>query len=125
MKHHLLTWVDSQYVKNIVSAVLGELEVNPVPTTYDPLELQVTIPPPTQESRKKAQQDIIAAGERALQAVRQARAAQQKRHRNMELSKEIRPDDLHKASKKMEEVVEKGNANVKRVVDTARKAAMS
>jgi ribosome recycling factor len=96
--------------------------VNPVPTTYDPLELHITVPPPTQDLRKKAQQQAVEAGERALQAVRQARAAQQKRHRQMELSKTVRPDDLRKASKKMEEIVEKGNMEMKKITETAKKA---
>jgi ribosome recycling factor len=46
----------------------------------------------------------------------------QKRLRAMELSKAARPDDIRKAHKEMEKVVEKGNADVKKVVEAARKA---
>ena len=40
----------------------------------------------------------------------------------MELKKAVRPDDLKKAHKEMEKVVEKGHTDVKKVVDAARKA---
>jgi ribosome recycling factor len=61
------------------------------------------------------------AGEAAYIGVRNARATTQKRLRGMETKKAIRPDDLRKAHKEMEKVVEKGNANVKQTVDAARK----
>jgi ribosome recycling factor len=46
----------------------------------------------------------------------------QKRLRAMELSKAARPDDIRKAHKEMEKVVEKGNADVKKAVEAGRKA---
>jgi ribosome recycling factor len=46
----------------------------------------------------------------------------QKRLRAMELSKAARPDDVRKAHREMEKVVEKGNADVKKAVEAARKA---
>jgi ribosome recycling factor len=61
------------------------------------------------------------AGDAAHISVRNARAATQKRLRGMEGKKAFRPDDLRKAHKEMEKVVEKGNANVKHAVDAARK----
>ena len=39
----------------------------------------------------------------------------------MEVKRSVRPDDLKKAAKKMEGVVEKGVADVKKTVDTAKK----
>lgn len=45
----------------------------------------------------------------------------QKRLRGMELKKVVRPDDLKKAHKEMEKVVEKGVADVKKTVEVARK----
>ena len=45
----------------------------------------------------------------------------QKRLRAMELKKAVRPDDLKKAHKEVEKVVEKGVADVKKTVDAARK----
>lgn len=60
-------------------------------------------------------------GETAKTAVQTARSVQQKRLRAMELKKVVRPDDLKKAHKEMEKIVEKGTADVKKAVDTARK----
>jgi ribosome recycling factor len=62
------------------------------------------------------------AGEKATTGIRDARASMQKRLRAMELKKVARPDDLKKAHKDMEKVVEKGNADVKKVVEAAKKA---
>jgi ribosome recycling factor len=53
--------------------------------------------------------------------VKNARAAMQKRLRGMELKKAVRPDDLKKAHKEMEKIIEKGTANVKKAVEAARK----
>ena len=61
------------------------------------------------------------AGETASVAVRNARGTMQKRLRAMELKKAVRPDDLKKAHKEMEKIVEKGVADVKKTVDAARK----
>ncbi len=61
------------------------------------------------------------AGETANVGIRNARGAMQKRLRGMELKKAVRPDDLKKAHKEMEKVVEKGVAEVKKTVDAARK----
>jgi ribosome recycling factor len=60
-------------------------------------------------------------GDTANQAVKNARAAMQKRLRAMELKKTVRPDDLKKAHKEMERLVEKGHTDVKTAVDAARK----
>ena len=61
------------------------------------------------------------AGEAAAHTVRQARGAQQKKLRAMGLARMAGPDDLRKAGEKMEKVVEKGNAEVKKVAEGARK----
>lgn len=61
-------------------------------------------------------------GETAYVGVRNSRAAMQKKLRAIELSKAARPDDIRKAHKEMEKVVEKGNADVKKTVEAARKA---
>lgn len=53
--------------------------------------------------------------------VKNARAAMQKRLRGMELKKLVRPDDLKKAHKEMEKIVEKGTGSVKQAVEDARK----
>lgn len=53
--------------------------------------------------------------------VMQARAAQQKKLRAMKLARLVGPDDRRKAGEKMEKVVERATAEVKQVVDRARK----
>jgi ribosome recycling factor len=81
----------------------------------------LNIPPPTAESRKQVVAEASKAGEKAGTAVKDARSKQQKKMRAMQLSKSALPDDLKKAGTQMEKVVEKGTAEVKRVVDSARK----
>lgn len=65
------------------------------------------------------------AGDKASDSIRNARQAQQKRLRAMGLAKSARPDDLKKAGDKMEKVVQKGEGEVKKVVEGARKVLES
>ena len=81
----------------------------------------INIPPPTAESRRGAVQEATKAGDKASTSVRDARGKQQKKLRALQVSKTSRPDDLKKAGTQMEKVVEKGAAEVKRVVDNAKK----
>jgi len=84
-------------------------------------QLNIPIPPPTKESRDQALAAASKAGDVANLAVKNARAAMQKRLRGMELKKLVRPDDLKIAHKDMEKLVEKGHADVKKATDSARK----
>ena len=61
-------------------------------------------------------------GEQASTAVRNVRAIQQKRLRDMKVNKKARPDDLKRAGDKMEKIVEKGLQEVRRVTEGARKS---
>lgn len=111
-----------QHVKPITSTILSSPHsLNPIPSPTQPLELHVAVPPPTKESRLLALATASKAGEAAGHAVRQARGGQQKKLRAMGLARVVGPDDLRKAGEKMEKVVEKGSAEVKKVVDGARK----
>lgn len=83
--------------------------------------MNIPIPPPTKESRDLALATASKTGDTANLGVKNARAAMQKRLRAMELKKTVRPDDLKKAHKDMEKLVEKGHADVKKTVDSARK----
>ena len=67
------------------------------------------------------------AAEQANNAVKAARQTQQKKFRNMSLDKKvrIRSDDLKKAGDKMEKVVQAGTAEVKKIVDSAKKVLES
>jgi ribosome recycling factor len=110
-------------VKPIVSAIQGSKDLNlqPQPDAQNASQLNVPIPPPTKESRDLALAAANKAGETANVGVRNARGAMQKKLRAMELKKVVRPDDLKKAHKEMEKVVERGVADVKKSVDAARK----
>ena len=112
-----------QHVKSVVSAIQGsnELNLQPVPDAHNPLQLNVPIPPPTKQSRDQALAAASKAGEAANVGVRNARGAMQKRLRAMELKKVVRPDDLAKAHKEMEKIVQKGVDDIKKAVDAARK----
>jgi ribosome recycling factor len=98
------------------------LNLQPQQDPQNALQLNIPIPPPTKESRDLALGAAGKAGEKAGVGIRDARGAMQKRLRAMELSKAARPDDIRKAHKEMEKVVDKGNADVKKAVEAARKA---
>ena len=87
--------------------------------------LVLNIPPPTADSRKAAVAEATKAGDKASTSVRDARGKQQKKMRAMQLNKSARPDDLKKAGTMMEKVVEKGSAELKKVLDNARKVLES
>jgi ribosome recycling factor len=101
----------------------AELTWKPSPTN-NPLELHVPIPPPTAESRAADAALASQEGEKALLGVRNARGSCHKRLRKMELEKKARPDDLRKAGKTMESIVEKATVEVKKAVDATKKAVM-
>ena len=117
---------EKDHVKATSSAIQSSnlsLTPQPDPTGANPLLLVVNIPPPTAESRKAVVNEAVKAGEKASTALRDARGRQQKKLRALQLDKnsKVRPDDLKKAGTQMEKVVEKGTAEVKRLVDNARK----
>lgn len=60
--------------------------------------------------------------DKAANAVKNSRASQQKRLRDMKLKKTVRPDDLKKAADQMEKVAEKGQKEVKDVFEGVKKA---
>ncbi|ESZ89600.1 hypothetical protein SBOR_10012 [Sclerotinia borealis F-4128] len=114
---------EKDHVKPITSAIqaAAALQLQPQPDSHNPLALNIPIPPPTKESRDLALQAASKAGEQAGVGVRNARGAMQKKLRAMEVKKVVRPDDSKKAHKEMEKVAEKGTADVKKLVEAARK----
>jgi ribosome recycling factor len=90
--------------------------------THNSSQLHVQIPAPTRESRAQAEAEATKVGEAANVAIKNARAATQKWLRAIELKKTHRPDDLRKAHKEMEKVVDKGKASIKDIVSAAQKA---
>ena len=114
---------EKEHIHAITSAIQAspELNLQPQPDATNPSQLNVPIPPPTKESRDAALNKAKEKGEEAKVGVQGARAVCQKRLRGMEKAKSVRPDDLKKAGKSMEGLVEKGTGEVKRLVDAARK----
>jgi ribosome recycling factor len=126
-----------------VSAVSRAIQASPYSLTPQPappssssapeLELHIPFPRATQESLTQVLREAAKAGERAQQAIGQARQAHQKRLRHMALhgiggsassSKKgsvLRPDDLAKATKLMEKEVEAGHAELKKTLERAKK----
>jgi len=119
---------ESTHVKAISSAISttsslpgGKGTLNPQTNHSNPLLITLQIPTVTAESRKQNVDTAGKYGENALGGMRNARAAQVKRLRKMELDKSVRPDDLKKAQKVMEDTVKKASEEVKKFVDGAKK----
>lgn len=106
------------------SAILGSPHsLNPqAPSPDNPLTIPVPVPPPTGESRRQVVDDARKAADAATAAVQAARAEHQKKLRKFQLDRKVRPDDLQKAHKAMEELVKRNVAEVKRITDAAKKA---
>ncbi|KAH8813174.1 putative ribosome-recycling factor, mitochondrial, partial [Xylogone sp. PMI_703] len=115
---------EKDHVKSIISAIQSSKDLNLQPQVdpHNASQLNIPIPPPTKESRDLAMAAAHKAGETAHTAVRNERAVMQKKLRAMELKKTVRPDDLRKAHKDMEKIVEAAGTDIKKTVDAARKA---
>ncbi|KAH9859534.1 hypothetical protein IAQ61_011315 [Plenodomus lingam] len=111
------------HIKPISSAIASSPHsLTPLaPEPSNPLTIQVPLPPPTGESRRAAVEASIKAAERADKWIQTARQEHNKKLRKFELNKEVLPDDLQKAKKRMEDVVKKGHTEVKRISDGARR----
>ena len=110
------------HLKPIVSTIQSSnLNLNPQPSPTNPLELTIPLPPPTTETRQRTLDEATKAGEKANGAVREARGAQQKVFRAMELAGRVRSDDRFKAQKEMESLVEEAYKGVKGLVEGRRK----
>ncbi|KAL9054598.1 MAG: hypothetical protein Q9162_004061 [Coniocarpon cinnabarinum] len=112
-----------QHMKPISSAILSsELGLAPQSDAQNPLQLNMNLPPPTTEARQRAVLAAQKLADGANDAVRNARGAHQKVLRAMEKARSARPDDVKKAGDEMEKIVAAGNAEVRRIADTAKKA---
>ena len=113
-----------KHVKPTTSAIQSSnlnLTPQPDPTGNNPLLLVINIPPPTAESRRATVNEATKAGEKASTSIKDGRGKQQKKLRSMQVNKSARPDDLKKAGDRMEKIVEKGQVEVKKIVDNAKK----
>ncbi|KAL1801429.1 hypothetical protein ACET3X_001771 [Alternaria dauci] len=95
------------------------------PESINPLTIQVPLPPPTGESRRMAVAEAVRAAERADKAIQKERQEHNKKLRKFEVNREVLPDDLQRAKKKMEDVVKKGHEEVKRISDGAKRVLES
>ena len=92
------------------------------PNDNNPLLITVPVPPVTAETRAQAAAEAKKCMEKASLDVRTARGEAQKLFRRMELGKLVVVDELRKAHKGMEDVVKKGQDEVRRVGEGAIKA---
>ena len=95
----------------------------PLPPSPDnPLEIHLPVPPTTAESRRKAIALAHEKGEAALHLLREARGAQKKRLRALELSKKAGPDNLRRAEKELEQINHKAKEDLERIVKERQKS---
>ncbi|KAL8803384.1 MAG: hypothetical protein Q9182_003182 [Xanthomendoza sp. 2 TL-2023] len=123
---------DKEHLKPLHSAVSSPpLNLSPLPSSpqssssassHQSLEIHIPIPPTTTESRLAALANVPKRGESALFDLRQARGAQKKTLRQLQLARKVGPDRLNKAEKELEKVNERGVGRVKKVVEEKRKA---
>jgi ribosome recycling factor len=116
-----------QHIKPITSTIAASPHsLTPLtPEASSPLTIQVPLPPPTGETRRAAVESAIKEAEKADKWIQTARQEHNKRLRKYELNKDVLPDDLQKAKKRMEEVVKKGHTEVKRISDGAKRVLES
>lgn len=114
---------DEEHVKPVnTSIATSTLNLTPHGPTKDaPATLTIQVPPPTGESRMEAVASANQAAEAALVKIKDARGKHHKKLRAMGVDKKVRPDDLQKAQKQMEDVVKRGNEEVKRIQDDVKK----
>ncbi|KAL6712199.1 ribosome-recycling factor [Coniothyrium glycines] len=118
---------DEAHIKPISTAIAAsEHSLTPLtPESSSPLTIQVPLPPPTGESRLAAVEQAVKASDHADRLIQSARQDHNKMLRKFEIEKEVRPDDLQKAKKRMEEVIKKGHTEVKRITDGAKRVLES
>jgi ribosome recycling factor len=114
---------NSKHIKPVRSAIQGSnLSLTPQgPTPETPTTLTITIPAVTGESRQQAIAEANEIAQKSIEEIQQARSEKHKKLRAMLKSRSVVPDDVHMAEKKMQEVVDRGKTEVKKIVDGARK----
>lgn len=88
----------------------------------NPQLVSIPLPPPTREGRDATVKQSKDIGHKALDAVKNARLAM---HKKIQAAKRtVRPDDLKKADKKMEDIVKKRKAELETIIAAAQKGIM-
>lgn len=112
-----------QHVKPTMSAIIAsDLSLTPQQDSRNPLQLNITVPPPTKESREQTVQVAKSATDKAANAIRNARGAVHKRLQDLQKKKLARPDDIRKAHDEMEKVAEKGQKEVKEIFEVTKRS---
>jgi len=112
-----------QHIKAVRSAINSStLSLAPQGPTEDaPTTLTVKIPPQTGESRQAVVKNVKVASDHSLDMIKHARHDKHDQLRKMKADKSLRADDYQKAHDEMEKVVKRGNEEVKRISDGARR----
>ena len=112
-----------QHIKPVRSAIAASpYSLNPAPSARSPLELDVPLPAPTQDSRREEQAAAAKLTERAVANVRDARAVRKKQIADLFTRQLLGPDSRHKAEDMMEKVVRNANTEVNNIGNAAKKA---
>ncbi|PVH93581.1 ribosome recycling factor [Periconia macrospinosa] len=114
---------EAEHIKPVSSAIAASNHsLTPLaPESSNPLTIQVPLPPPTGDSRRQAIDTATRLSMEADRSIQAARQTHNKNLRKMSLDRTILPDDLQKASRKMQEVVKRGHTEVKRITEGAKK----
>ena len=83
--------------------------------------VNVPLPPPTRESRDAMGKQALAVGHKAAEALGKARLAAHKKIQAARNSKALRPDDVKKAEKRMEEISKKRKTELDATIAAAKK----
>ena len=110
-----------QHLKPILSSLASVPSLTYTTSPTDPLTITIAIPPVTAESRLAAKKQADKKGEEALFALREARGAQRKRHRRMELGRLVVPDELRRAEREVERMNEGAVGEAKGLVEGCRR----
>ncbi|PWY71492.1 putative ribosome recycling factor [Aspergillus heteromorphus CBS 117.55] len=111
------------HVKAITSSIISSnLSLTPQPDCHNALQLNISIPPPTKESRDQTISMSKTAMEKAAGAIRDSRGTVHRRLQDLQKRKLARPDDVRKAQEQMEKLTEKGQRDVKDLFETTKRA---
>ncbi|KAL7270578.1 ribosome-recycling factor [Rhizina undulata] len=117
-----ITVYEAANVKKVITAIQrADMNVQPMIDPKNPQLLNVPLPPPTKESRL---QTVALAGKAGEKALNQLRLARQGSHKKIKGLKGERPDDIRKADKQLEKIIEKANAEAKKIIEAGKKAVM-
>lgn len=111
-----------QNVKRVFTALQkAEFNITPVIDPKNPNHILMPLPPPTKESRMATVDAASKVGEKANAVLRNTR---QGSHKRIKSFKGMRQDDMRKADKQLEKIMEKASVDAKKVTEGAKKAIL-